>query len=490
MERARAGGRLRVPPRIVDRRAVRAPWAPDRTDAAARCLEDKRLARRPSSPGRARQVDSPPTKWCLPSSDDAPTSSRRPRCNGLAACVAVPPTTCARPGLSASSSSTSRSATPRPSAASSPPSSASTPASPSRPSLLPNAPGSMQQFLLTSLEGGANDFDVFIADVVLVAEMARAGWIADICDAFPADADPPRLPPRPGQRGAGAGRHARRPLVRRRRRLLLPHRPRPPRAEDLRGAPRAGARASGGSAASTATSGRACSRGRSSATPSRPSGASAAHHRARIACSLDTPAARAALELMRTFLVSGVSPPSVTSMAEEETRRVFEAGAAVFMRNWPYAFALLQGAGSPVRGHGRRSRPADAGRPPGARRARRLPARAQRAHAAWKREAALALIAHLTSPEANLVLAVEYGRLPARRRSYDDPRLVAGAPVIAAPPARVERARAAPGHAVLPALRRHARGRALRGDHRRPLARGGARAARRRAVTHLLREGS
>src|SRR6185437_16513428 len=67
--------------------------------------------------------------------------------------------------------------------------------------------------------------------------------------------------------------------------------------------------------------------------------------------SLDTPPAREALELMRTLLVSGISPPSVTSMAEEETRRVFQAGAAVVMRNWPYAFALLNGPGSPVRGH-------------------------------------------------------------------------------------------------------------------------------------------
>jgi multiple sugar transport system substrate-binding protein len=58
----------------------------------------------------------------------------------------------------------------------------------------------------------------------------------------------------------------------------------------------------------------------------------------------------------------------------------------------------------------------------------------------WKREAALALIAHLASPEANLVLATQYGRLPALRQSYDDPRLAAAAPAVAALLPAVERA--------------------------------------------------
>jgi multiple sugar transport system substrate-binding protein len=58
----------------------------------------------------------------------------------------------------------------------------------------------------------------------------------------------------------------------------------------------------------------------------------------------------------------------------------------------------------------------------------------------WKREAALALIEHLTSPEANLVLATSYGRLPARRQSYGDPHLVAAAPAVAALLPAVEKA--------------------------------------------------
>ncbi len=147
---------------------------------------------------------------------------------------------------------------------------------------------------------------------------------------------------------------------------------------------------------------------------------------------LDTPAARDALALMRTLLVSGISPPSVTSMGEEEARRVFQAGAAVFMRNWPYAFAELQGKGSPVRGRvGVTTLPTARGGPGhGALGGFQLALNARSPE--WKREAALALIAHLASPEANFMLAAHYGRLPARRSTYDDPRLVAVAPGVAA----------------------------------------------------------
>jgi trehalose/maltose transport system substrate-binding protein len=40
----------------------------------------------------------------------------------------------------------------------------------------------------------------------------------------------------------------------------------------------------------------------------------------------------------------------VLNYAEEESRGVFQAGDAVFMRNWPYAWSLAQHPDSPVRG--------------------------------------------------------------------------------------------------------------------------------------------
>ncbi|MEM8640427.1 MAG: ABC transporter substrate-binding protein [Cyanobacteria bacterium P01_G01_bin.54] len=55
---------------------------------------------------------------------------------------------------------------------------------------------------------------------------------------------------------------------------------------------------------------------------------------------LDSPAAIAALEFLHDTITQGISPEGVTTYAEEETRRLFEAGDTVFLRNWPYVFAL------------------------------------------------------------------------------------------------------------------------------------------------------
>ncbi|MGB0562537.1 MAG: ABC transporter substrate-binding protein [Spirulinaceae cyanobacterium] len=55
---------------------------------------------------------------------------------------------------------------------------------------------------------------------------------------------------------------------------------------------------------------------------------------------LDSPEAIAALEFLHDAIAQGVSPEGVTTYAEEETRRLFEAGDTVFLRNWPYVFAL------------------------------------------------------------------------------------------------------------------------------------------------------
>lgn len=59
-----------------------------------------------------------------------------------------------------------------------------------------------------------------------------------------------------------------------------------------------------------------------------------------------------ALNLMRSMLgPKGISPPETfTTMKEEETRLYFQKGSALFERNWPYAWALHQQPGSPVRG--------------------------------------------------------------------------------------------------------------------------------------------
>ncbi|WP_394791313.1 ABC transporter substrate-binding protein [Rhodoferax sp.] len=48
--------------------------------------------------------------------------------------------------------------------------------------------------------------------------------------------------------------------------------------------------------------------------------------------------------------IGTIAPTGVLNYGEEEARGVFQKGNAVFMRNWPYAWSLSQGADSPVKG--------------------------------------------------------------------------------------------------------------------------------------------
>lgn len=65
--------------------------------------------------------------------------------------------------------------------------------------------------------------------------------------------------------------------------------------------------------------------------------------------SVDNPRAVQALTLARSW-IGTITPLGVLNYAEEESRGVFQSGNAVFMRNWPYAWPLLNAEDSPVRG--------------------------------------------------------------------------------------------------------------------------------------------
>jgi len=65
--------------------------------------------------------------------------------------------------------------------------------------------------------------------------------------------------------------------------------------------------------------------------------------------SINNAQAAAALDLAASW-VGEIAPSGVLNYTEEEARGVFQGGNAVFMRNWPYAWALSQSDGSEVRG--------------------------------------------------------------------------------------------------------------------------------------------
>ncbi len=48
--------------------------------------------------------------------------------------------------------------------------------------------------------------------------------------------------------------------------------------------------------------------------------------------------------------VGTIAPPGVTGFAEEDSRSVWQAGNAAFMRNWPYAYTLGNKDDSPIKG--------------------------------------------------------------------------------------------------------------------------------------------
>jgi len=137
--------------------------------------------------------------------------------------------------------------------------------------------------------------------------------------------------------------------------------------------------------------------------------------------SVDTPENRKALRFMHDLIhLHGVSPPNTyTEMKEEEVRRFFQGGNALFERNWPYAFALHEAEGSPVRG-----KTAIAPVPSFA------PGRSVSTLGGWHvgisrfsdaKTESYRLLCFLTSYEVQKKMTLHLGWNPGRKDVYDDP---------------------------------------------------------------------
>jgi len=63
---------------------------------------------------------------------------------------------------------------------------------------------------------------------------------------------------------------------------------------------------------------------------------------------INNPGAAKALDTVASW-IGTIAPGGVLNYAEEDARGVFQNGNAMFMRNWPYAWALAQAADSPIK---------------------------------------------------------------------------------------------------------------------------------------------
>ncbi|MFQ5747580.1 MAG: ABC transporter substrate-binding protein [Gemmatimonadota bacterium] len=137
---------------------------------------------------------------------------------------------------------------------------------------------------------------------------------------------------------------------------------------------------------------------------------------------VDSPEAVRALTYMRDAVAEGFVPKAALTWHEEETRFAFQNGRAAFMRNWPYAYALLSDSAE-SRVAGRFSvapMPAVPGRRPAAALGGgQLAINANTRHP----DEAWLLLEFLTRPEQMLERARIAGQLPTRIALYDDPEL-------------------------------------------------------------------
>jgi multiple sugar transport system substrate-binding protein len=129
------------------------------------------------------------------------------------------------------------------------------------------------------------------------------------------------------------------------------------------------------------------------------------------------------LAFLRSLVESGVSPPWVTAADEELTRRAFQDGRAIFLRNWPYAMDLFERSGSAVRGrvgiaslprhaHGSRGVGSTGGAHLGVYRGSRHP------------DAAAALVRFLAGEPAERTMAAGAALTPSRMALYHDQSLL------------------------------------------------------------------
>lgn len=145
--------------------------------------------------------------------------------------------------------------------------------------------------------------------------------------------------------------------------------------------------------------------------------------------SINNPQAAAALEMARSW-VGTISPPGILAYQEEESRGVWQTGNAVFMRNWPYAYALGNSESSPIKGKFEvTTLPSGSGE--GARPAATLGGWNLAVSKYSKNPAAaVELVKWIASPQMQKYRALKGAYLPTIQALYDDADIASAQPVI------------------------------------------------------------
>ena len=145
---------------------------------------------------------------------------------------------------------------------------------------------------------------------------------------------------------------------------------------------------------------------------------------------VDSPEAIAGLATERSMITEGISPEGVTVYKEDESAGAFLNGDAVFLRNWPYVYALVGTSDYPKLKPdqvGVSELPSADGEPGNGTVGDQpfyISSSSKNPDAAWT------FIQFLTAPEQQKLRAVEGAYLPTRTALYDDPEIQEKVPVV------------------------------------------------------------
>lgn len=136
--------------------------------------------------------------------------------------------------------------------------------------------------------------------------------------------------------------------------------------------------------------------------------------------------AAAALDMAKSW-IGTISPQGALAYKEEEARGVWQTGNSVFMRNWPYAYALGNGADSAIKGKFSVA-PLPAGADGEAPASTLGGWNVAVSKYSKSQDAAIELVKFLTSAETQKKRAVELSNMPTIAALYDDKDVAATQP--------------------------------------------------------------